>query len=436
MKKIDKFFDINIVLMTVFVSLERLRESKNIEIIYDIDPTIPKELKGDEKALTHILIHMLETVLEKSEKSEILLSLHAPKNFIYEESISFVIEDTKLSNDAILKNLESKIESSLNAINGQIIYNENGSDMHISIPFKLKEIGDRRYYRLPDISMLGKKVLLISNSNNVSTSLQKMFKYFLYNVDIDKESYIRRGEHLGYYDIFIIDEVLVNDELEKAVKKVQSLIPLKYVILRTANEDNTIISQLNPYYLIKPVVQESIFDMIVSLYKNELDNRAIRLINDKSMTKMDRCITEAFHQSDEITPKHETIQMEQKDELFTEVKENPNHYILNTDLGMKNTQKFGLLYKKELQNFIDDFSKSDVYFRDIVQTKALWQIKEFCIDLEKKANLIGAQKVAYIAEQVNLLFVYDKIDNLSIFASKYHVELKYLIDEIKTYLNT
>ena len=47
MNKIEKVFDINAVLLTIFSSLETLRKEKNIELIYDIDPTIPRELRGD-----------------------------------------------------------------------------------------------------------------------------------------------------------------------------------------------------------------------------------------------------------------------------------------------------------------------------------------------------------------------------------------------------
>ena len=44
MSGIDKIFDINVVLLTAYASLEKIISEKNIELIYDMDPTVPKEL--------------------------------------------------------------------------------------------------------------------------------------------------------------------------------------------------------------------------------------------------------------------------------------------------------------------------------------------------------------------------------------------------------
>ncbi len=91
----------------------------------------------------------------------------------------------------------------------------------------------------------------------------------------------------------------------------------------------------------------------------------------------------------------------------------------------------GLKYANELKNFLDTFDRSDIYFRDIVHEKATHKIKEFCIDLEKHAKLIGAESMLKFADIVSLIFVYNKLDMLPIYPGKYHIELQKLIDEIK-----
>ena len=434
MKQTDNFFDINMVLMTLFASLETIRDKKNIELVYDIDPTIPKELKGNVNAVTHILTHMLTFVLQNSEKSEVLFSLYAPKDFLYEESVSFVVADSGMTQPDIMEFLENKIKEDLDEVNGRILYSEDSSDIHISIPFKLNELGNRRYYRLPDMGMLGKKVLLISKSRNVVNSLKKMFKYFLCDVDVGKEAYQNRGSNLAYYDIFVLDEGLVNEGLEDLVRQVQESSGLKYVILRDSGKSPITASRIRSVYLVKPVMQESIYELIITLFKENIQNRTIRSVDNIHMINMDTYIDEAFVKSEKIFVNSVLSGIEKNSIVPVKISEEKDHKVLNIDAGKQNTQKMGLKFRDELTHFIEVFDRSDIYFRNISQAKAVWQIKEFCIRLEKQANIIGAEKIADIAEQVSLLFVYDKLDDLPVYAAKYHLELVKVMAEIKAYL--
>jgi len=154
MKGINKFFDINMVLMTLFSSLETIRDEKKIELIYDIEATMPKELKGNPEALLHLFTQILTFVFQNSNKKEIVFSLLAPKDFLYEESISFEIRETGISKEKIVSFLETRLSKNLGLLDGEIISNdEKPSGIYIRIPFKLNELGKRRYYRLPAMTI-------------------------------------------------------------------------------------------------------------------------------------------------------------------------------------------------------------------------------------------------------------------------------------------
>ena len=84
-------FDINNILVELFTSLESIIKEKNIDILYEVDAHIPKELRGDTTALLRLLVGILTFVLENTNKKEILLKLSAPEDFLYEEEISFSI---------------------------------------------------------------------------------------------------------------------------------------------------------------------------------------------------------------------------------------------------------------------------------------------------------------------------------------------------------
>ena len=259
MHKIEKFFDINMVLMSVYSSLEMVIDEKNIELIYDIDATIPKELKGNVEVLSDILSKLLTFVIENTNKKEIVLYLLAPKDFLYEESISFEIKENDFSREKIVSFLENKLSENLKLLNSEIIYEkDNPSNIHINISFKLNELGNRRYYRLPDMIMLDKKVLLLCKSQKLAQSIEKMFKYFLYDVVVGVAEYKRQGSDMSQYDILVVEDKLITPGLENLISKVQKNSSLKYVQLQNSYYVEDKNRHIEIAYLIKPVMQESI----------------------------------------------------------------------------------------------------------------------------------------------------------------------------------
>jgi len=431
MHKIEKFFDINMVLMTVFSSLETLIDEKNIELIYDIDATIPKELKGNAEVLSHLLTQLLTFVFENTQKKEIVLSLTAPKDFLYEESISFEIKENNLSKEKITSFLEQKLSKNLELLDAEII-DEDPLDIHVNIPFKLNELGNRRYYRLPDMTMLGKKVLLLCKSPKIAESIEKMFKYFLYDVDVGLDVYRKQGSNMAQYDILLIDPDLSTNMLENILLKVQKETGLKYVLLQSPKYSEVTKTGMEFSSLIKPVMQESIYELIISLFQNNIlprDNRSPEMKNiidiEKYINKTEKKEEKSFIPKNIIDTS--TLNLLQED--------NVKRVVLDTKLGKENTQKVGLVYRDELHKFIESFTGSDKYFRQVVNEKQTWQIKEFCIDLEKYTKMLGAKSMSHLANDVSLLFVYDKLDMLPIYTNKYHLELTKLLAEIKSYLN-
>ena len=122
------------------------------------------------------------------------------------------------------------------------------------------------------------------------------------------------------------------------------------------------------------------------------------------------------------------------DEIIKDKSEGPVE-ILNTNIGLENAKKRGAVYAKELQHFLETFDKSDLYFRQIVNEKQTNKIKDFCIALEAKSKIIGAESMQKFADIISLIFVYNKLDILPIYPGKYHIELMKLVQEIKKYLH-
>ncbi len=439
MSGIDKIFDINVVLLTAYASLEEIISTKNIELIYDMDPTVPKELQGNETALIKLMTQLLTFVFKNSEQEQILFSLHAPNDFLYKESISFEIKEAGIVQDKIVNFLETQLKQSLELLEAEVIYEkEDPSAIHINIPFKISELGNRRNYRLPDMGMLGKKVLLICESDKEAKSLQKMFKYFLYTVDIGVEEYKAKGNDMSQYDIFLIEERLATAGLESVVEEVQKETKLKYVILQNANDTQRRYTTFKSEKLIKPVVQESVYELIYSLFINDTLDRAIKSsasVNSVEIAQHIKNKNKNKNKKDKERGNAAQRGMVNNNSYSKLEDENSiSDVVLDLLLGKSNFYKLNRGYNEALREFLDTFQQSDRYFRDIVHSKSIWQVKEFCIDLEKHARLIGALSVADVAARVSLVFVYDQLDTLPIYVGKYHMALEKLTQEIKAYL--
>lgn len=430
MNKIEKLFDINILLTTLFSSLESIKNEKKIELIYDMDLTIPKELRGNPEVLLRLLSNLLTFVFHNTDKNEIVLSLSAPEDFLFEEFISFKIQETHVAKDKIPEFLETNLNKDLEILDGKIVQDKD-SDIHLEIPFKISELGQRRHYRLPDAAMLGKKVLLIGDNEEVTQSIKKMFKYFFYDVDVGLDAFKKQGNDLTPYDILIVEDRLNTEELEHSIARIQQNIPLKYVLLRDSHRAvGPEHIQSVSTHLIKPVTEESIYELIISLFKNNGSHSEIRSPEQKNIVDIEKALsTTNTHANDDPTG-HDSLDQGNLNAVIEQNRE-AKLPILDREIGEWNSKKMGLVYQNELKIFLDTFDRSDLYFRQIVNEKAINKIKEFCIDLEKQAQAIGAESMLKFTEILSLIFVYDKLDLLPIYPGKYHIELQKLIEEIK-----
>jgi len=429
MHKIEKTFDINVILLQVFSSLESIRNERKIELIYEMEASIPKDLKGDVAVFSRLLSKVLTFVFQNTKIKEIVLSLHAPEDFLYEEFISFKMNDTYIAKEKIQDYLENNVIKELEILEGKIV-DDKDSDIYLNIPFQINELGYRRHYRLPDIGMLDKKVLLISKSEKITQSIKKMFTYFLYEVDTGFEAFKKQGNDLSKYDILVIDDSFVTDTFEQIVAKIQKKTPIKYVILRGSQTTKVKNSDIVSTNLIKPVTQESIFDLIAALFHSDIQLVVKRSEVTKCIVDLEKIlsksVTEDILSSDNFSGDNLNHLIEKKKEL--------SFPLLNTKLGEENTKKMGLSYTKELKKFLEIFDRSDIYFRQIVNEKASNKIKDFCIDLEKQSKLIGAESMMRFADIVSLIFVYEKLDMLPIYPGRYHIELQNLLEAIRKHL--
>jgi len=246
-------------------------------------------------------------------------------------------------------------------------------------------------------------------------------------VDEGIDAFRQNGSDLSQYDIFLTEEKFSIGELASVIKKAEDMLSLKLVILK--GKESVVNSNIQSIstYLSKPITQESIYDLIVELFNQEVEK--VKSVKKELKPRLESKTEFKIEPKTELNPV--------KEDMFRdtiEAKRTRKNMVLNVKFGKDNAKKQGLVYHKILQNFLDTFDRSDLYFREIVQEKATTKIKDFCIDLEKQSKLIGAESMLNFVDIVSLIFVYNKLDMLPIYPGRYHLELQKLLTEIKKQL--
>lgn len=398
-------FNINSILKNIFYNLEGMCSSRNIELIYNMSKALPKELRGDYVRIEEMLIKILRELFSNCEDIEIVMSIEAKEDFI-KENVTFNIINIPFKDKDFFLRLEESIKDDLSILNGSLDYSDIGV-LRVNIPLQIGELGFRRHYRLPSKSLLQKNILLIIHSQNVTLSVTRMFKYFPYNVDISFKRFREDKYSLIDYDLVVIEDSLIEDRFLDLMSVAQAEKSIKLVVFR--NKDSSIEVDGTSAYLHKPVTQESIFELIVSLFTQE------SISNNYISDGLIVCIKDEFDRV--LNSKRCTYQK-----------------ILDTEKGIKSAREIDNSYIDILKEFLDTFDRSDLYFREIINSKSYDEIERFYKDLKRGAKLIGADSMYQFVETLELVFEYKKFDYLPIYPGRYHLELQKLIKEIRDYL--
>ena len=117
--------------------------------------------------------------------------------------------------------------------------------------------------------MLNKNILLVIESTNLALSLTKMFKYFPMNIDLCIKKFRKEKYNLSEYDMILIEDVLFDFQMHDLILKAQKQSKVAFVM--TGREDvytDDDESKLHTAFLKKPVTQESVFQLLISLFED------------------------------------------------------------------------------------------------------------------------------------------------------------------------
>lgn len=399
--KEEKRFDINAVLRNVYMNLMPVMKERGNMLVYFMEKSLPRFFRGEAFVYEQLLTDLFEGLFSLFEKSEVLLNISAPETFIFEEDVRFEIVNIPPVSRTALEALCDVMEESVEAANGRITLDEK-MNVVLTLPMKIAETGERRFYRLPSSSLLGKRILLLMQSGTVLMSIARMFKYFPFDVDIGINGYQPDRHPLEKYDLILLEKKFADKTLLHDLAEVQEYHPIKCVLFG----ERDILQLCNSStYLDLPITQGTVFELIVELFTND-DKPAVTRGSE---------------------------QKERFEEEMTRLKEE-YETVLDTMHGKENAQRIGRNYSEILERFLEEYGDSDLYFRDIVLKEKYEDMMEFVHNLKMSASMIGAHDLLVWIKMFETVWRYKRYELLPTYPGKYHIELEKLKAEIERYL--
>ncbi len=287
---INEEFNLNNVLNELSgIICSRFNGSK-VELIFDIDNSIPRRLIGDSLQLGQILNNILENTMETLTDEELKLKISMLNTFEDKVELQFQMIDSGMGmTEEALDSLftpyydeESGIyvglglfvaKELIGMMDGELSAQSSsgkGSTFTITLPFTMVDPANKRRYRLPTKELTDKKVFIVDSSYSSALAIKKMFAYFKHDVTvISIEKFMQSKPKLTSYDIVILDENLLSFRTLTYLKQIKKEKELKVIslnsLLRIAENKTT--DDIIDKVMMKPLNQERVFEMISSMYE-------------------------------------------------------------------------------------------------------------------------------------------------------------------------
>ena len=291
---INEPFNLNNVLNEISGSVCANFHGSQVELIFDIDNDIPRFLTGDSLHLGQILNNLLDYSFSHTPEGEIKLEISRFNTYDDKTELQFQIIDTGVGMDASslerlflpYYNEETKEYIGLGLFVAYQLVEMMGGEMTVQsltgkgttftfmLPLQCVKSENRRNYHLPEKILTTKKVFIVDSNYNSALAIKKMFAYFKHDIKVvSKEQFTSAKPNLAEFDIVVLDQDLLTVRVVKYLQELKKKKELKVVrvgsLLRST--EAAMVSNVVNMELMKPLNQERIFDLIVDLYRIDVN---------------------------------------------------------------------------------------------------------------------------------------------------------------------
>jgi len=289
----NEIFNFNHVLNEVAGLLNTKYKQNDTELIFDIDKQVPRHMFADSENMAQILINLLEYFMQNSRNKEVKLDVIATKNSKGELQLKFQITaDVKIKDKGTLFHSYYDEETGryiglglfvakelTYLMDGKLEIKDNGkkeSYLIFTLPVQEKE-KEKRKYRLPNKSLVAKKILIIDQNDNAALAIEKLFVYFKADVTVLSEKNFKKNmPDFTLYEIVALSNVFLEPSVLKVLKEAKKIQDIKVISLDNLfTSRKMIVSDEIDIRLKKPLTQEYVFDTLVELYDKEWAEKSL-----------------------------------------------------------------------------------------------------------------------------------------------------------------
>lgn len=280
-------FDLNALLDDISNIISHKANEKHIELIFDIDRSVPNKLIGDPLRLLQVLVNLLNNAIKFTEQGHVILRARGQQISRLNLKIHFEVIDTGIGMDqgqiaklfqsytqadesitrkyggtglglAICKNLVSLMGGSIQVSSKPNI----GSTFSFNIKLHSDFDFEKRHYRLPSTDLMSKNALILDDSSENASVLQRGLEYFHYEVKSISESsdVVALFKNYAFDIVFIDTKMALSGEFKRELQNRIKEDALKLVWM---GED---IKKRGGYILSKPFNQLDIFNTVLAIY--------------------------------------------------------------------------------------------------------------------------------------------------------------------------
>lgn len=293
-------FDLEKVLENVSNLISEKAASKGLELIFDVDPSVPRQLKGDPLRLGQILINFCNNAVKFTESGEIVVKASVQERFDSAQLVRFSVSDTGIG---LTSEQMGRLFQAFEQADASTTRQHGGTGLGLAISKRLAQLmggdvgvesavgkGSTFWFtaRLgdgvvqprtsPRPDLRGRRVLIIDDNPQARAVLSSMLLSMTFIVHeapsgLEGIEMVRRADEVGEpYDIAFVDWQMPGMDGIETGKRIRALPNLAHrpqLVMVTAYGREEVMKQAedNAFanVLIKPVTASMLFDSAIEV---------------------------------------------------------------------------------------------------------------------------------------------------------------------------